>query len=277
MIKFKLLLLLSIFLTLNVNAQQARSVKHVHNGKAHAHVLPNNGKGRHSHGRSRANVNRKGRPVKHAHNGKLHWHVLPNNGKGTHRHRGAHNNATANARRPNSQTPEVATTISRKRQVELPKTKPVINYQQKPMYVDASRLNVRNEPNKKGKVVWTLKRDQKVQVTKKDGNWLYIKNSRFTGWVYGTFLTNAPTPKEGNVHDRPKKAVTKFSTDQIKKILIKRSHAYYKGNCPCPYNRTSRGRSCGKRSAYSRPGGASPLCYNSDVTTRMVSAYIARQ
>ncbi|MGB1310171.1 MAG: hypothetical protein ACPG47_03125 [Leucothrix sp.] len=73
-----------------------------------------------------------------------------------------------------------------------------------------------------------------------------------------------------------RKATPKASTNSIKKILIQRSHAYYKGNCPCPYNQTKRGRSCGKRSAYSRPGGASPLCYNRDVTAKMVSDYRAR-
>lgn len=74
-----------------------------------------------------------------------------------------------------------------------------------------------------------------------------------------------------------KKAATELSTNKIKEALIKRSHAYYSGNCPCPYNTTSRGRRCGKRSAYSRPGGASPLCYKSDVTDRMVSEYRSRQ
>lgn len=150
-------------------------------------------------------------------------------------------------------------------------------YQKKPMYVDASRLNVRNEPNKKGKVIWTLKRDQKVQVTNKDGNWLYIENSRFNGWVYGTYLTNSPTPEEKTVADKPRDVTPQLSTAQIKQILIDRSHAYYRGPCPCPYNTTSKGHSCGKRSAYSRPGGASPLCYASDVTAKMVSTYKARQ
>jgi len=31
--------------------------------------------------------------------------------------------------------------------------------------------------------------------------------------------------------------------------------------------------SCGRRSAYSRPGGASPLCYPSDVTDEMVAEW----
>ncbi|AQQ07517.1 hypothetical protein B0E33_18915 [Roseibium algicola] len=60
-------------------------------------------------------------------------------------------------------------------------------------------------------------------------------------------------------------------------ILIKRSIAYYSGNCPCPYNRARNGSSCGRRSAYSRPGGASPLCYRSDVTKTMIANYRARQ
>ncbi|MGG6297761.1 hypothetical protein ACQ4M4_25495 [Leptolyngbya sp. AN02str] len=33
------------------------------------------------------------------------------------------------------------------------------------------------------------------------------------------------------------------------------------GSCQCPYDYDSRGRSCGERSAYSRPGGDAPMCY----------------
>jgi hypothetical protein len=36
------------------------------------------------------------------------------------------------------------------------------------------------------------------------------------------------------------------------------------------------GRSCGKRSAYSRPGGESPLCYKEDVTKAMIQDYRQR-
>ena len=36
------------------------------------------------------------------------------------------------------------------------------------------------------------------------------------------------------------------------------------GSCDCPYDRDKAGHSCGKRSAYSRPGGASPRCYQDD-------------
>jgi hypothetical protein len=62
----------------------------------------------------------------------------------------------------------------------------------------------------------------------------------------------------------------------IKQVLIRESIASYAGNCPCPYNRDRAGRSCGRRSAYSRPGGAAPLCFAEDVTTKMVDDYRAK-
>lgn len=59
----------------------------------------------------------------------------------------------------------------------------------------------------------------------------------------------------------------------IKRALIAQSIARYSGSCPCPYNTDRAGRSCGRRSAYSKPGGASPLCYEADVTPHMVEQY----
>lgn len=43
--------------------------------------------------------------------------------------------------------------------------------------------------------------------------------------------------------------------------------------CACPYNTDKRGSSCGKRSAHSREGGFSPLCFPTDVTPAMFSAF----
>ncbi len=147
-------------------------------------------------------------------------------------------------------------------------------------YVDASRLNVRNGASKQSKVIWTLKRDQKVQVERTEGDWSYLKGNRFEGWVFSSYLSLKPAPKTVRKRVTPtvkkRKKVTGKSVASIKRLLIKRSHAYYPGNCPCPYNTDRAGRRCGKRSAYSRPGGRSPLCYNRDVTTAMIRNYRAR-
>lgn len=70
---------------------------------------------------------------------------------------------------------------------------------------------------------------------------------------------------------------TGFTPSEISKaksVLIQRSISSYSGNCPCPFNRTRNGSRCGKRSAYSRPGGASPLCYETDVTDDMAKKYL---
>jgi len=60
---------------------------------------------------------------------------------------------------------------------------------------------------------------------------------------------------------------------EIKQSIIAESIASYRGNCPCPYNIDRAGHRCGARSAYSRPGGASPICYARDVTQKMVDDY----
>lgn len=69
---------------------------------------------------------------------------------------------------------------------------------------------------------------------------------------------------------------TRKTDDQIRQEMIAASIAAYSGSCPCPYNTDRRGHRCGGRSAYSRPGGASPLCYAKDVTKKMVDDYRKR-
>lgn len=62
----------------------------------------------------------------------------------------------------------------------------------------------------------------------------------------------------------------------VKRQMIQQSIQRYSGNCPCPYNRASNGSRCGARSAWSRPGGASPLCYAEDVSASRVRSWMAR-
>jgi hypothetical protein len=64
-----------------------------------------------------------------------------------------------------------------------------------------------------------------------------------------------------------------LSDAQIKQILIEESIAAYSGNCPCPYSTMRNGRTCGRRSAYSREGGEAPLCYPKNVTSEMVKEF----
>ncbi len=65
------------------------------------------------------------------------------------------------------------------------------------------------------------------------------------------------------------------SDDEIRQAIVQQSLAQYRGNCPCPYNAAANGGRCGRRSAYSRAGGASPLCFPADVTDEAVRRYRA--
>lgn len=60
---------------------------------------------------------------------------------------------------------------------------------------------------------------------------------------------------------------------EVRQRIIAESIASYPGNCPCPYSTMRNGHRCGGRSAYSRPGGRSPLCFAEDVTDGMVLRY----
>ena len=59
-------------------------------------------------------------------------------------------------------------------------------------------------------------------------------------------------------------------------LLIAGSVAIYKATgrpCACPTDTTSNGQACGGRSAWSKPGGAKPLCIPTDITPDMIKAY----
>jgi hypothetical protein len=79
--------------------------------------------------------------------------------------------------------------------------------------------------------------------------------------------SSAPTPRAASIAP---------SDQAIRAAIIQQSLANYYGSCPCPYNTDRGGRQCGGRSAYSRPGGQAPFCYDRDISDEMVSAYRAR-
>lgn len=64
-----------------------------------------------------------------------------------------------------------------------------------------------------------------------------------------------------------------LSDEQVRQQIIENSINAYSGNCPCPFNRASNGSRCGKRSAYSRAGGYSPICYSKEVSDGQVEKY----
>ncbi len=99
---------------------------------------------------------------------------------------------------------------------------------------------------------------------------MYARNSKLaevaSALVLAILLGGAGTASTGQT----------ATDDEIRQLIIQESIQSYPGSCPCPYNVTRNGRRCGRRSAYSRPGGYLPLCYPSDVTDDMVRQYRER-
>lgn len=92
--------------------------------------------------------------------------------------------------------------------------------------------------------------------------------------------TNASPPADtaslevGTIRSEQRPAAMPDS--EIRKQMIVESISRYSGNCPCPYNSARNGSRCGRRSAWSRPGGASPLCYATDISDEMLASYVRR-
>ena len=95
----------------------------------------------------------------------------------------------------------------------------------------------------------------------------------------------APSANSGLPEEKPaaseakRKVEAALTTAAIAAIIVEASRAEYHAGgrpCACPDDTMRNGRACGGRSAYSRPGGASPLCYPSDVTAAMIESYRQR-
>ena len=67
--------------------------------------------------------------------------------------------------------------------------------------------------------------------------------------------------------------VTEDAYGDCKLNVIYKSNSY-SGNCACPYDTASDGSKCGARSAWSRSGGASPICYVNDSSANTMNSQI---
>jgi len=65
--------------------------------------------------------------------------------------------------------------------------------------------------------------------------------------------------------------------DEIRHTIIRECRAIYheRRRCACPDDHDIRGVRCGRRSAYVKPGGASPFCRPEDITDNHLARYRA--
>lgn len=133
-------------------------------------------------------------------------------------------------------------------------------------YVSASALNVRAAPGAGAALRGRLQRAAPIEVLERREDWARIAfDGDGDAWVHSDYISSSPPPQR------------MAASEDIRRLIMERSIASYSGSCPCPYNYDRAGRQCGRRSAYSRPGGASPICYPSDVTDADIEAFRARR
>lgn len=133
------------------------------------------------------------------------------------------------------------------------------------MFCAADAVAVRAAASDDAPLFDQLARGTRVLVLASDGDWLRVKlpDPGGEGWVRRDQVSD----------DRP--AGPRLTDGQVRRILIRESIAAYDGNCPCPYFTDSIGRSCGRRSAWSREGGEEPYCYPRDVSDDAVREWRA--
>lgn len=121
-------------------------------------------------------------------------------------------------------------------------------------YISKNSVNVRALPTVKSQKLGNLKRNTQMNYYQFKAGWYQIKipNSQIMGWIRADLLADAkPKIKPKSEPPLPLKTAKKSGP---------RRSPYY-GTCDCPYDRAKNGSRCGGRSAYSRPGGRSPVCY----------------
>lgn len=149
--------------------------------------------------------------------------------------------------------------------------------------VSGNRVAFRQGPSTTYRIIDRFDRGRRVQQLENQGEWSRVRDqiTQREGWMASRFLSerlDVTSDTRAKSPPKPKqvpRSLPVVSTSVIIQRIIAESIAAYPGSCPCPYNTDRGGRRCGKRSAYSKPGGYAPICFSQDVTEAMIAA--ARQ
>ena len=144
------------------------------------------------------------------------------------------------------------------------------------LYVTGDRVNLRDGPGVQNKVVGQVTVGEAIESVLFENGWhrLRLRNGD-TAWIIDTYVSVSP-PVRKPAGQRSVAAPTSKEIADARREIIRQSIAAYPGSCPCPYNSDRAGRRCGGRSAWSKPGGYKPVCYDSDVTQSRLDTHLAR-
>jgi SH3-like domain-containing protein len=151
-------------------------------------------------------------------------------------------------------------------------------------YVSGKRVGFRSGPSTTDPIIDRFDAGRKVSLIEQAGDWSRIRDdlTQHEGWIATRFLSETETRTKAAPAKKEKKseeievAVPVVPDSALVQRIIAESLDSYPSSCACPYSRDRAGRRCGKRSAYSKPGGYSPVCFHSDVTKAMIEAFRSR-
>jgi hypothetical protein len=143
------------------------------------------------------------------------------------------------------------------------------------LIVNADGVEAREFPHIEAPVLAALSKGTAVYELRRVTNWIEVRGLKERlGWIEAKGLSvgkNAEQQPRGNSGAR-----AALTAAAIAALIVQESRqAYYATGrpCACPEDLTLTGRPCGGNSAYSRPGGASPSCYPSDVPPERIEQY----
>jgi SH3-like domain-containing protein len=149
-------------------------------------------------------------------------------------------------------------------------------------YVSGKRVGFRSGPSTTDPIIDRFDAGRKVFLMEQSGDWSRIRDdlTQHEGWIATRFLSEtktkaAPAKKEKKPEEIEVAVPVVPDTVLIQRIIAE-SLDSYPSSCACPYSRDRAGRRCGKRSAYSKPGGYAPVCFPGDVTKAMIEAFRSR-
>ncbi len=159
-----------------------------------------------------------------------------------------------------------------------PEPKPVTRY------VIGRKVALRDGPGKTFGILDRYDSGREITVIETNRDWSHVRDNltQRDGWIATNLLgdqqPSPPQAKEKQTEEPQKKqeappAPPMVSDSLVIQRLIAESIAMYPGTCACPYNTDRRGRSCGRRSAYSKGGGYAPLCYPQDISAGMIANF----
>lgn len=140
--------------------------------------------------------------------------------------------------------------------VAVPRSAPSVSLST--MYA-TTRVRIRQQPSTDALVVGALDGGQRVDAGQLVGQWRPVRLGAVEGWVHGDYLAHQAPPAAFLAPVRPSAPVAPSAPRQARSGEPLRDP--YVGTCDCPYDLMRNGRRCGGNSAYSKPGGRSPVCY----------------